>query len=94
MENQQRDRAISIDGRYITFTVMTHGRGIECSLTRDALEQYFWLQRDADEKRLAKAFEDGRKRIMAVAERKALAVGAARVLVTAADFASRSGISP
>ncbi|HEY1997069.1 DUF1488 family protein [Paraburkholderia sp.] len=74
------------DGELVTFALMTHGRDVECAVTRDALERHFWLQRDADASRVAKAFEDGCSRILAVAERKALALGSPRVLVTAADF--------
>ena len=58
----------------------------ECTMSRDALEQHFWLQSGASETRVLKAFEDGRRRIMAVAARKALAHGGERIVLSVADF--------
>ncbi len=78
----------SKDGQSVTFSLCTHGRDIECAVTRDALEQHFWLRRGAAEARIIRAFEDGRKRITAAAKRKALARGGERIVLTAADFVS------
>jgi hypothetical protein len=80
---------VSADGRAVNFMLSARGRDLECAVTREALEQHFWLQRGAAAARVLKTFEDGRKRIMAVAERKMLARPGERVLLTINDFAGR-----
>jgi tRNA(Glu) U13 pseudouridine synthase TruD len=49
------------------------GREVEGAIARDVLEGHFWLPRGAYATRTLKTFEDGRNRILAVAQRKLLA---------------------
>jgi len=63
-------------GRAIAFTFLAVGREARGQVSRDALEQYFWLQPAADESRMLKTFADGYPRIVAVACRLALRKGA------------------
>jgi hypothetical protein len=79
---------VSADGRVVNFVLTARGRDLECAVTREALEQYFWLQHGATQARVLKTFEDGRKRITALAERKMLARPGERVLLTINDFAA------
>ena len=53
---------------------------------REALEDHFWLGRHADEARLLHAFSDGRKRIVAMAERKARRLATEVIKLTSQDF--------
>ncbi|HEY4295634.1 MAG TPA: DUF1488 domain-containing protein [Paraburkholderia sp.] len=89
METVEIEPSVSADGRMVIFQLSTRGRDLECAVTREALEEHFWLQRGADEARVLKTFADGRKRIIAVAERKTLAHPGEKVLLTIADFAAR-----
>ncbi|MGF6773497.1 hypothetical protein P3T18_006011 [Paraburkholderia sp. GAS199] len=89
MEIIEFEPSVSADGRTVIFQLSTRGRDFECVVTREALEQHFWLQRGAGEDRILKTFADGRKRITAVAERKMLARPGERVTLTIADFAAR-----
>jgi hypothetical protein len=88
MEITEFEPSVSADGRTVIFLLSARGRDLECAVTREALEQHFWLQRDADEERVLKTFADGRKRIIAVAERKMLARPGEKILLTAGDFAA------
>ncbi|WGS52048.1 DUF1488 domain-containing protein [Paraburkholderia sp. D15] len=89
MEMIEFEPSVSADGRSVIFQLSTRGRDLECAVTREALEQHFWLQRGAAEARVLKTFEDGRKRITAVAERKMLARPGEKVLLTIGDFIAR-----
>ncbi|MDR6470958.1 hypothetical protein ABIE53_004584 [Burkholderia sp. OAS925] len=89
MEIIELEPSVSPDGRAVIFQLSARGRELECAVTREALEQYFWLQRGAAEDRMLKTFADGRKRITAVAERKMLARPGEKVLLTISDFAAR-----
>jgi hypothetical protein len=89
MEESVRNFALSTNGQAVTFDIVVQKRAIGCSITRDALERHFWLERGADASHLTKAFGNGERRIAAVAERKALARGASQVLITADDFEYR-----
>jgi Protein of unknown function (DUF1488) len=89
MELIELGPSVSADGRAVIFQLSTRGRELECAVTREVLEQHFWLQRDAGEARILKAFADGRKRITAVAERKMLARPGEKILLTISDFAAR-----
>lgn len=88
MEMIELEPSVSADGRAVIFQLCARGRELECAVTREALEQHFWLQRGAPEARTLKAFADGRKRITAMAERKMLARPGEKVLLTIADFAA------
>ena len=73
-------------GQAIAFTFLAVGREARGLVSRDALEQYFWLQPAADDSRMLKTFADGHSRIVAVARRLALRKGASEVRLDAADF--------
>jgi hypothetical protein len=89
METIELEPSVSADGRAVIFQLSTRGQDLECAVTREALEQHFWLQHGAGEERVLKTFADGRKRITAVAERKMLARPGEKVLLTISDFAAR-----
>nr|WP_235007813.1 DUF1488 family protein [Caballeronia humi] len=55
-------------------------------MSRKALEDHFWLGRHADEAHLLHAFSDGRKRIVAMAERKARRLATEAIKLTSQDF--------
>ncbi|MFL9937325.1 DUF1488 family protein [Paraburkholderia sp. RL18-103-BIB-C] len=61
---------VTADRRAIVFRLPGQRGDVECSITREALEEHFWLPAGADQARIFKAFADGRQRIVAVAERK------------------------
>jgi hypothetical protein len=89
MEVLDRPPAASPDGRAVVFMVSIRGREIEGAIARDALEQHFWLPRSADPARTLKAFENGRNRIVAVAQRKLLARPDEPLWLTVNDFLVR-----
>ena len=89
MEAIELAPSVAPDSRSVIFTLSIQGREVECSVSREALEQHFWVQPGACDTRILRAFADGRKRIMAVAERKILAHSGERVVLTAADFGVR-----
>ena len=86
MEALDLEPAVSPDGRSVIFVLSARGREVECSVSREALEQYFWLQPGASEARILRAFGDGGKRIVAIAQRKMLAHEGERIVLTAGDF--------
>jgi Protein of unknown function (DUF1488) len=88
MEVLDRPPAISSDGRAVVFMVSIRGREVEGATVtvRDALEEHFWLPRSADATRTLKAFENGRNRIVAVAQRKLLARPDEPLWLTVNDF--------
>ena len=57
--------------------------------TRGALEAQFWLPPDADQVRMLKAFADGRRHIITVAECKVRRRPGEPVRLTADDFQIR-----
>ncbi|MFT4439109.1 DUF1488 family protein [Caballeronia sp. 15715] len=59
---------------------------MKCTVSRESLQRFFWLQPDADDARVLKIFIDGRHRIVAIAERKALRLAAASIPLEAGDF--------
>lgn len=77
---------LASDGGAVVFPVYAGGREVRCSITRDALEQFFWLPPEANEARVLKAFSDGRSRIAALAARMALRARSDSLTLTAADF--------
>jgi len=74
------------DGSAVVFPVSAGGREVRCAITRDALEQFFWLPPEANEVRVLKAFSDGRSRIVALAVRMALRTRNETLVLTADDF--------
>jgi hypothetical protein len=89
MEVLDRAPAVSPDGRAVVFMVSIRGCEVEGAIARDALEQHFWLPRSADAARTLKAFENGRNRIIAVAQRKLLARPDEPLWLTVNDFLVR-----
>jgi hypothetical protein len=77
---------VSTERRGVVFVLSLCGRDVECIVTRDAREQHFRVQPDASEARILKAFADGRRRIIAVAERKIPAHAGERTTLTVDDF--------
>lgn len=80
---------LSDDGAMIIFNIVFLGRVVQCGITRDALVQFFWVPANAVEQRLLQAYENGRQRIHAIAERKMRASMREPVIVTVSDFANR-----
>ena len=81
--------SVSADGSRIDFRLSNATGFTECAITREALEIYFWLSTRADASRMLKTFDDGRNRIVAVAERKIRARPGHPVRITSHDFAAR-----
>lgn len=81
--------SVSADGNRIDFRLSQAIGFATCAITREALEVHFWLASRADASRMLKAFDDGRNRIVAVAERKMLARPGHPVRLTSHDFAVR-----
>jgi hypothetical protein len=77
---------LTVDGTAVVFPIFVGGREVRCLLTRDALEQFFWLPSDANEARVLKAFADGRNRIFALAGRRAMRAKTDSLKLTASDF--------
>lgn len=80
---------VSPDGRAIIFRMSGLKRDVECAITREALEECFWLPTGADGARMLKTFADGRQRIIAAAERKLRARPDQSVQLTIADFLAK-----
>lgn len=79
------ETAVSPDGRVVIFMLSISGREVDGAVARKALEEHFWLPRDADATRTFRTFENGRSRIVAVAQQKLL------TRVSAGIFRSRCG---
>ena len=73
-------------GLAVAFELVAAGRVVKCTVSRESLQHYFWLQPGADDARVLKVFNDGRQRIIAVAERKARRLAAASIHLEASDF--------
>ena len=71
------------------FRLAGHRSEVACAITREALEAQFWLPGDADPVRMLKAFADGRRRTIAVAERKLRLRPGEPVRLAADDFQIR-----
>src|SRR5258708_24987681 len=78
--------SVSSDGKLVVFVVFARGRAVQCSISRDVLEQYFWAPIGANDARLLKAYTDGHRRIAAAVERKVLRVRGEPIRLNAADF--------
>jgi hypothetical protein len=44
--------SVSSDGKLVVFVVFARGRAVQCSISRDVLEQYFWAPIGANDARL------------------------------------------
>jgi hypothetical protein len=80
---------VAADRHEISFRLTGHRSEVACTITREAPEAQFWLPPDADQVRMLKAFADGRRRIIAVAERKVRLRPGEPVRLTADDFQIR-----
>ncbi|WP_429332261.1 DUF1488 family protein [Paraburkholderia sp. 35.1] len=80
---------VTADRREIVFRLSGQHGEIACAITREALEAQFWLPPDADQIRMLKAFADGQRRIIAVAERKIRLSPGGPVRLTTNDFLIR-----
>jgi hypothetical protein len=89
MDVPDRAAAVSPDGRVVVFMLSIRGREVEGVVARDALEEHFWLPRNADATRTLRTFENGRNRIVAVAQRKLLARPDEPLRLTVSDFVTR-----
>lgn len=87
MEALELEPNLSTDG--VVFALSLCGRDIVCVITRETLEQHFWVQPGATDARVLKAFSEGRRRILALAERKARARQRERIVLTVDDFGPR-----
>jgi hypothetical protein len=64
--------AIVVEGGLaVAFELIAADRVVKCTVSRESLQYYFWLQLGADDARVLRIFNNGRQRIVAVAERKA-----------------------
>jgi len=73
-------------GLAVAFEPIAAGRVVKCTVSRDSLQDHFWLQPGADDARVLKIFNDGRQRIVAVAERKARRLATPSIHLEASDF--------
>ncbi len=89
MDAPDRAPAVSPGGRVVVFILSIRGREVEGAVARDALEEHFWLPRNADATRILRTFENGRNRIVAVAQRKLLARPDEPLRLTVNDFVTR-----
>ena len=87
MDATNSDEPTVVDGGHaIAFEVIAAGRVVECTVSRESLQDHFWLQPDADDARMLKIFNDGRYRIVAIAERKARRLATASIHLATSDF--------
>ena len=87
METLDLEPQVLANRRGVAFGLVHQDSTVECVITIAALEAYFWLDPRASDARILKTFRDGYGRIRAMAERRLLAHPAARLELTAEDFA-------
>ena len=80
---------VAADRHEISFRLTGPRSEVACAMTREALDAQFWLPPDADPVRMPRAFADGRRRLIAVAERKVRLRPGEPVRLTADDFPIR-----
>ncbi|WP_233809692.1 DUF1488 family protein [Paraburkholderia sp. HP33-1] len=73
--------------RGVSFSLARPHGIVECVIAVEALQEYFWLEPNADDFHILEAFRSGYGRIRAVAERKVLAHPTKPLELTAEDFA-------
>lgn len=73
-------------GRGVSFSLPSSQGPVECMITIKALQDCFWLEPNAEDMGILRAFRNGYGRIRAIAERKVLAHPATHVELTTADF--------
>ena len=77
---------VSSDGKLVLFVATIRDRGVQCSISRRALEEHFWAPIGASDARLLKAYADGRNRVAAAVERKMLRAPSELIQLNGADF--------
>jgi uncharacterized protein DUF1488 len=87
METIETEPQVTANRRGVTFTLIHQGRPVECIVTTNALEAWFWLEPKASDARILKTFNAGYRRIRAIAERRLLAHPVARLELMPDDFA-------
>ena len=87
METLDLEPQVLANRRGVAFALARQNGTVDCVITIAALEAYFWLDPRASDARILKTFRDGYGRIRAMAERRLLAHPAARLELTAEDFA-------
>jgi hypothetical protein len=87
VEALELEPSVSTDG--VVFALSLCGHDVACVVTRETLEQHFWVQPGATDARVLKTFSEGRRRILALAERKARARPSERIVLTVDDFDPR-----
>ena len=87
METLDLEPQVLANHRGVAFGLARQNGTVDCVSTIAALEACFWLEPRASDTRILKTFRDGYGRIRAIAERKLLAHPAARLELTAGDFA-------
>jgi hypothetical protein len=80
------EASVSSDGKLVAFVAHVRGSAVQCSITRSALEQHFWVPIGANDARLLKAFTDGHNRIAAAVERKMLRAPGEPIKLNDTDF--------
>ncbi|MGT2477294.1 DUF1488 family protein [Paraburkholderia terrae] len=88
-ETIETEPQVSANRRGVALTLLHQGRPVECIVTTAALEAWFWLEPRASDARVLKTFNDGYRRIRAIAERRLLAHPVMRLELTPDDFARR-----
>jgi hypothetical protein len=86
METLEVEPHVLAGRRGVSFNLSRPTGTVECMVTIKALREYFWLEPDADDVRILRAFCNGYGRIRAIAERKVLAHPTAQLELTAGDF--------
>ena len=87
MNTTNSTEAVVVEGGLaVAFELIAAGRVVKCTVSRESLQHYFWLQPGADDARILRIFNDGRQRIVAVAERKARRLTVDSIQLEAADF--------
>ena len=87
MDATNSEEPVVVDGGHaIAFELVAAGRVVRCTVSRESLQDYFWLQPGADDVRMLKIFNDGRQRIVAIAERKARRLAATTIHLEMSDF--------
>ncbi|WP_233860292.1 DUF1488 family protein [Paraburkholderia sp. HD33-4] len=87
METLELEPLVINGRRGVSFSLARPHGLVECVIAVQALQEYFWLEPNADDGRILKAFRNGYGRIRAIAERKVLAHPTTHLELTANDFA-------
>src|SRR5258708_16347801 len=55
------DVSLSTDGKLVLFVISARNQSVQCSISREALEQHFWFPAAANDARTLQAFADSRQ---------------------------------